>query len=162
MDLFINIKDFISKACASHYEKPQIGIRQNPFIYPKKFNWEIKLDTIQGNEAFVGMLSVDLLLELLMDAVRLEVPTTNTSFMPWAIFIIRVYSGSYLDVAAGESMICRGENMRCQRLIGLSEKDYSNMTCRLNASSTWAEGNYIVSRGLCKTSQRLLLTLLDK
>lgn len=50
-------------------------------------------------------------------------------------------------MAAGKSEICRGEDMRCQSLIGLSDKDDSNTTHKLNASRTQTKGSYIVSRG---------------
>lgn len=87
--------DFLSKACASHYERLQMGMRHSAFIYPKKFHWDKTWTQYKGSETFVGMLSIDLLLLLLMDAVRLEAPTADTSFMVWAICILGVYSGSY-------------------------------------------------------------------
>lgn len=45
---------------------------------------------------------------------------------------------------------------------GLSNRDHSNMSCKLNSSRAGTEAIMLILDVLCKTSQRLLLTLLDK
>lgn len=67
--------------------------------------------------------------------------------MLWANFIIRVNCGSYLSVETGKSMICREYNIENLSFIGLSNKDYSNMTYRLTTSRPRTEAIMFFSRG---------------